>query len=310
MQEVLDVFDRQGLIGIWTAHQESEIVGDPNCSRAGHGNEFSWRLSIPTVKAAFMDSQERISLYLPISHYISLYLTISPYISLYLPTSPAFMDSQSGEQLGAAQASATDEMALLSFPEFQELVARVGLDKYRPIKAMTPAAAVRAMHQNILGEKNEEQAVVDATRITATGYDAANLAVARPLLTLTLTLTLNPHPHPQHSPSTPTLTLTLASTLTLPLPRPRCRARARRTSPSGSTAGGAWPSWTCTCTRCGRRRCTTSCSLCTRSSPASSLRTRAPSPRTPPRTRSRCRWRSSTTSWSTWASRRPSTSST
>ena len=84
MQEVLDVFDRQGLIGIWTAHQESEIVGDPNCSRAGHGNEFSWRLSIPTVKAAFMDSQERISLYLPISHYISLYLTISPYISLYL----------------------------------------------------------------------------------------------------------------------------------------------------------------------------------------------------------------------------------
>ena len=85
MQEVLDVFDRQGLIGIWTAHQESEIVGDPNCSRAGHGNEFSWRLSIPTVKAAFMDSQERISLYLPISHYISLYLPISPYISLYLP---------------------------------------------------------------------------------------------------------------------------------------------------------------------------------------------------------------------------------
>ena len=157
MQEVLDVFDRQGLIGIWTAHQESEIVGDPNCSRAGHGNEFSWRLSIPTVKAAFMDSQERISLYLPISPYISLHLPTSPYISLYLPISPAFMDSQSGEQLGAAQASATDEMALLSFPEFQELVARVGLDKYRPIKAMTPAAAVRAMHQNILGEKNEEQ---------------------------------------------------------------------------------------------------------------------------------------------------------
>ena len=81
MQEVLDVFDRQGLIGIWTAHQESEIVGDPNCSRAGHGNEFSWRLSIPTVKAAFMDSQERISLYLPISPYISLHLPISPYIS-------------------------------------------------------------------------------------------------------------------------------------------------------------------------------------------------------------------------------------
>jgi hypothetical protein len=121
MQEVLDVFDRQGLIGIWTAHQESEIVGDPNCSRAGHGNEFSWRLSIPTVKAAFMDSQERISLYLPISPYISLYLppswtrrraswwargsnkraspraacstsmssrSASPYISLDLPRSP------------------------------------------------------------------------------------------------------------------------------------------------------------------------------------------------------------------------------
>ena len=84
MQEVVDVFDDRGLIGIWSVHQESEIVGDPNCSRAGHGNEMRWKLSIPTVKAAFMDSQ-------------------------------------SGEQLGAAQASSTDEMALLSFPEFQEL---------------------------------------------------------------------------------------------------------------------------------------------------------------------------------------------
>ena len=88
MQEVVDVFDDRGLIGIWSVHQESEIVGDPNCSRAGHGNEMKWKLSIPTVRAAFMDSQ-------------------------------------SGEQLGAAQASsksggATDEMALLSFPEFQE----------------------------------------------------------------------------------------------------------------------------------------------------------------------------------------------
>ena len=100
---------------------------------------------------------------------------------LSIPTvKSAFMDSQSGEELGAAQASATDEMALLSFSEFQEFVARVGLDKYRPIKAMTPAAAVRAMHQNILGEKNEEQAVVEATRITATGYDATTLAVALP----------------------------------------------------------------------------------------------------------------------------------
>ena len=45
---------------------------------------MKWKLSIPTVKAAFMDSQ-------------------------------------SGDQLGAAQATVgQDEMALLSFPEFQE----------------------------------------------------------------------------------------------------------------------------------------------------------------------------------------------
>ena len=139
MSELIDTFDDRGLIGIWSVHQESEVVGDPTISRT----EMKWKLSIPTCKSAFMDSQ-------------------------------------SGEQLGAGQASATDEMALLSFGEFQEFVARVGLDKYRPIKAMTPAAAVRAMHQNILGEKNEEQAVVEATRISAMRFDAASVAVALP----------------------------------------------------------------------------------------------------------------------------------
>ena len=139
MSEIVDVFGDRGIIGTWSVHQESEIVGDPTISR----KEMSWKLSIPTVKSAFMDSQ-------------------------------------GGEQLGAAQASATDEMALFDFGEFQEFVARVGLEKYRPIKAMTPAAAVRAMHQNILGEKSEEQAVVEATRVSAARFDVASLAVALP----------------------------------------------------------------------------------------------------------------------------------
>ena len=138
MTQLLRVFDDKGLIGTWSVNQESEISGDPNCK-----TEFSWKLSIPQVKTAFMDSQ------------------------------PA-------DQLGAGQASSTDDAARLDFPEFQEFVTRVGVEKYRPIKAMTPVDAVRAMMQNILGEKGEERAVVDATLIKADRYDANALAAPMP----------------------------------------------------------------------------------------------------------------------------------
>jgi len=138
MRQILDVFDDRGHIGQWDVHQESDISGDPR-TRIVH----KWKLSIPTVK----------------SH---------------------FMDSQSGDKLGAAQADATDEGCVLDFGEFQECVARCGLDKYRPIKAMTPAAAVQAMLQNLVGEKTEEEAVVAATYIRAERFDASASAQALP----------------------------------------------------------------------------------------------------------------------------------
>jgi len=46
--------ERNPLVGIWSCHRESDISGDPNCK-----TEYHWRLSVPQVKAAFMDSQGR-----------------------------------------------------------------------------------------------------------------------------------------------------------------------------------------------------------------------------------------------------------
>eukprot|EP00966_Prymnesium_polylepis_P215008 4979756-Prymnesium_polylepis.1 len=50
----LRVCDRQDLVGIWSCHRESDINGDERCR-----TEYNWRLSMPQVKAAFMDSQGR-----------------------------------------------------------------------------------------------------------------------------------------------------------------------------------------------------------------------------------------------------------
>ena len=73
MEQFLRYCNEKDVIGIWTVLQQSDINGDPNA-----GFEHKFKLSIPTVKTAFMDSQNQ-------------------------------------SQIGAAQASNVDEMAVLDF---------------------------------------------------------------------------------------------------------------------------------------------------------------------------------------------------
>ena len=127
--------ERNALVGVWRCHRESEVTGDPRT--ASRGTNYEWRLSIPQIKAAFMDSQGR-------------------------------------DQMGAAQSSATDDMNVLDFEEFLECVARCGVDKYKGVKAMTPADGVRALMINMLGEAEEEEVVVRTTYIKADRWDQKN----------------------------------------------------------------------------------------------------------------------------------------
>jgi hypothetical protein len=76
------VCDRQDIVGEWEVEQTSEITGDESTK----GN-IKCRLSIPTVKTCFVDSQKK-------------------------------------SQLGSGQADAKDEQAVLDFDEFLENCAR------------------------------------------------------------------------------------------------------------------------------------------------------------------------------------------
>ena len=127
--------ERNALVGVWRCHRESEVNGDPRTK--SRGTNYEWSLSVPQIKAAFMDSQQR-------------------------------------DQMGAAQASATDDMAVLDFDEFLECVARCGVDKYKAVKEMTPADAIKGLMQNMLGEAEEEEVVVNATYIRAPRWDHVN----------------------------------------------------------------------------------------------------------------------------------------
>ena len=70
----------------------------------------------------------------------------------------AFMDSQKGELVGAGQQQAgVSEGGLLDFDEFQECIARVGVAKYRSVKAFSMGQAVASMILNLTGEKSEEE---------------------------------------------------------------------------------------------------------------------------------------------------------
>ena len=53
-------------------------------------------------------------------------------------------------------ASAADPVAGLSASEFEECVARCGVDKYKGVAPMPSGAAVRGFVQNLLGKANEE----------------------------------------------------------------------------------------------------------------------------------------------------------
>merc|ERR1719230_18137 len=84
----------------------------------------------------------------------------------------AFIDSQPSDELGAAKSSGTDAMAVLDFEEFLETCARLGIDKYRAVKEVAPADAVKGFIQNLLGEKTPDEVVIHATYIHAERYDA------------------------------------------------------------------------------------------------------------------------------------------
>ena len=92
----------------------------------------------------------------------------------------AFTESQPVEEMGAAQAGAGDKMATLDFDEFLECLCRCGVDKYRAVKAMAPAAATRGFFRNLLGEANEAETVAGATYIKASRYDALGEAERLP----------------------------------------------------------------------------------------------------------------------------------
>ena len=69
----------------------------------------------------------------------------------------AFADSQDKEkELGAGQAKAGEGITSLSHAEWVECIARLGIDKYRAVKEVAPAAAVKGFIQNLLGENSAE----------------------------------------------------------------------------------------------------------------------------------------------------------
>ena len=120
----------QDLVGIWECYRESDITGDPACK-----TKYMWRLSMPQIKMAFVDSQPQ-------------------------------------DSLQAAQSSANDESNVLDFDEFLECLARCGIDKYRAVKEVSPARAVKGFIQNLLNEMSADSVVVEATYIHAERYDA------------------------------------------------------------------------------------------------------------------------------------------
>ena len=127
--EWLRVLDRQDIVGEWEVEQMSEITGDESTK----GN-IKFRLSIPTCKAAFMDSQNV-------------------------------------DQLGVGQADATSEQAVLDFDEWLECLARIAFSKYSAIKQMDASRKVKAFLQNFFGEMAEEDCMRQATYIRAVRYD-------------------------------------------------------------------------------------------------------------------------------------------
>ena len=127
--EWLRVLDRQDIVGEWEVEQMSEITGDESTK----GN-IKCRLSIPTCKAAFMDSQNV-------------------------------------DQLGVGQADGASEQSVLDFDEWLECLARIACSKYSAIKQMDNAMKVKSFLQNFFGEQTEEDCMRTATYIRAVRFD-------------------------------------------------------------------------------------------------------------------------------------------
>ena len=127
----LRILDRQSIVGVWEVEQRSAITGDLSTK----GN-IKIRLSIPTCKAAFMDSQ-RV------------------------------------EQLGVGVAAHGSEQAALDYEEWLECLSRVAVSKYGAIKQYSNAAKLEAFLQNWFGEFTEEECIHRATYIKADRYDFA-----------------------------------------------------------------------------------------------------------------------------------------
>merc|ERR1740138_921469 len=145
MEQWMRICDEKDLVGIWECYRESDITGDPACK-----TKYAWRLSLPQVKMAFMDSQ------------------------------PA-------DQLGAAKSAGIGASEVLDFDEFLECLARSGIDKYRAVKEVSPSDAVKGFIQNLLPkgggegdmgnkgfvpEASPDEVVIRATYIHAERYDA------------------------------------------------------------------------------------------------------------------------------------------
>ncbi len=92
--------------------------------------------------------------------------------SLSLPQAKfAFLNSQSVDQIGAGVASDNSDSTTLDWDEFLECVARCGVDKYKPCREMSMAAAIRGFSANLLQEKTEEEVLIENTKVRATRFD-------------------------------------------------------------------------------------------------------------------------------------------
>ena len=94
-------------------------------------------------------------------------------------TKLAFINSQSLDQMTVGQAKSTDDMVTLDYAEFEECVARCGLEKYKSVKGMRQPAMIVAFARNLVGEETTEESMNTATLIRCPRFEWRRLS--RPL---------------------------------------------------------------------------------------------------------------------------------
>eukprot|EP00966_Prymnesium_polylepis_P190714 4420068-Prymnesium_polylepis.1 len=62
-------------------------------------------------------------------------------------------------------------MTSLEYEELAECIARMGVDKYKPVKEMGMAAATKGMILNLIGDKSTEAVLSEATLIRCDRFD-------------------------------------------------------------------------------------------------------------------------------------------